>query len=120
MSPYVPRSDVWPGMRRTLFLAVVTQAAMVPMLWYGGGAVAIPLLCLVISAGLAGHAAGYSPACAWVIGVLLSPWFLLRWPAWERIGSGLGESLFRCVVAGCIVAGAVFGTLVGFAQRWEE
>ena len=120
MSPYVPRSDVWPGLQRTLVIALVTQAAMVPMLWYGGGAVAIPLLCMLISAGLAGHAAGYSPALAWVIGVVLSPWFLMRYAYMDGTGSSPLKTLFLFVVGGCILAGAFVGNLVGYAQRWDE
>ena len=119
MSPYVARCEVWPGLRTTLLIALVGQIAMVPMLWYSGSGLGIPLVGFVISAGLAGHAAGYSPALAPVIGVLLSPpWGWAFKEGWE-LDSPFGQFFLVLLVVG-IIAGALFGTLVGYAQRWED
>ena len=120
MSPYVARCDVWPGLRRTLLIALAGQIVLVPMLWYPGRGLAIPLMSFLLSVGLAGHAAGYSPGLAPLIGVLLSP----PWLGWAfkegwSLDSFLGQFFAVLLVVG-IIAGALFGTLVGYAQRWED
>jgi hypothetical protein len=119
MSPYVPRSDTWSGLKSTLGFALMFSLVSLPLLWMDAlGLLLIPVACLVISAGLAGHAAGYSPLLAWLIGFVLGPWVLLACLPMYGLGHFADDIIL--IVTSCNLVGACFGNLIGYAQRFED
>jgi uncharacterized membrane protein YqgA involved in biofilm formation len=120
MSPYVQRRHALSGLRNTIIIAAILNLNAAILLFMGGvGMLVSPIPCLLISGGLAAYAASYRPLGAWLIALLLSPWFLLRL-AFVLPGGDRFAGAFVLAVVGSIVVGAVLGNLIGFAQNYED